>query len=132
MLSYPTKFIYFILIPIYCILLILVVVRRPYLNSIHNIRSGANLAITIAILAVYAFYKLQEESSKNLSKICLYLPILVCALLLACAVYSLVAIIYQIYTNCKSGKFKGNCHSNNELNINGGETDMNMYMSGVR
>lgn len=83
-------------IAIFLFLAIVVFVLRPYKEAYHNYRFIANMAITIAILIVYLCYTATREEDQPENPIWLYMPLLVCGLLIICIVYNLFFLVYSI------------------------------------
>lgn len=84
---------------------IFIAVRKPYRENYHSYRAAANMAIAAVVMGVYLFYTLTPAENRN-SGIFLYLPLIVCALLLICVIYNAGAIIYGIYKMCKNSTAK--------------------------
>ncbi len=73
------------------------IVNKPHKKLYHSYRVFANMAITVIILVIYIIYNNIPLDSKN-NLIFLYLPIIVCVLLIICVIYSSITIIYEIFT----------------------------------
>jgi dipeptide/tripeptide permease len=80
---------------------IFIAVRKPYRENYHSYRAAANMAIAAIVMGVYLFYALTAAENRN-SGIFLYLPLIVCGLLVVCVIYNAGAIIYGIYKMCKT------------------------------
>lgn len=52
-------------IAVFFFILIVVVIRRPYLKLMHNVRFAVNMLICIAILAIYLGYKKANFADRN-------------------------------------------------------------------
>jgi phosphotransferase system glucose/maltose/N-acetylglucosamine-specific IIC component len=76
-------------------------VKSPYKKSMDNIRQISNMVITILILAIYLVYKTTGKSSTN--NFYLFLPAIICLLLIACVCYNGAAIIHRLYKLLKGG-----------------------------
>ena len=79
--------------------------KRPHKKSYQTLRVILNMAITVIILIIYAIYGSAEDSQKS-KPIFLYLPLVVCILLLICVIYSFIAIVYSILIFIKNLKMK--------------------------
>jgi predicted ferric reductase len=79
--------------------------KRPHKKSYQTFRVILNMSITVIILIIYAIYGSAEDSQKS-QPIFLYLPLLVCILLLVCVIYSSVGIFCRILILIKNLKIK--------------------------
>lgn len=61
-----------------------------------------NMTITITILGIYLAYRIIDSDTQNKTKIFLYMPFVVCGLLVICVIYNSIAIIYSIYKMIKN------------------------------
>ena len=84
---------------------IFIAVRKPYRENYHCYRAAANMAIAAVVMGVYLFYTLTPAENRN-SGIFLYLPLIVCGLLMVCVIYNSGAIVYSIYKMCKNSTAK--------------------------
>lgn len=87
---------------------IFVAVKKPYREVYQNNRAIANMSIALIVEAVYLAYTLTPADKRSSMPIFLYLPFVVCALLIVCVIYNGVAIIYNIYKMCKNSGSKEN------------------------
>lgn len=63
---------------------LLVFIRRPYNNKIQNVRFVCNLLICIIVQVIYLIYKLSQVETHASNQIWIYLPLVICILLLLC------------------------------------------------
>ena len=92
-----SKLSFLLVICVYAAFGVIVVLRRPYMKTHHNIRYILNVVIVIVIQIIYLGYNQQTMESQNKSS--LYnkaLPLIVVILLLVCVLYSAAAIIWEI------------------------------------
>ena len=76
-------------------LLLYVSIKNPYPLKYNNRRFLANILISLIIASIFLFYNLGDP--ENIHKEAgIYLPTVICALLLICIIYSSIIIIYEI------------------------------------
>ena len=79
--------------------------KKLHKKSYQTFRVILNMAVTVIILIIYVIYGSADYSQKS-KTIFLYLPLVVCILLLICVIYSFIAIIYNILIYLKKLKMK--------------------------
>jgi membrane-associated HD superfamily phosphohydrolase len=80
-----------------------IVVKSPYKKQRDNIRQIGNMVITIVILVLCLVYKVAGKSTNSFY---LFLPVIICVLLVACVCYNGAAIVYSVYEMIKGEKVK--------------------------
>ena len=76
-------------------LLLYVSIKNPYPLKYNNRRFLANILISLIIASIFLFYNLGDP--ENIHKEAgIYLPTVICALLLICIIYSSIIITYEI------------------------------------
>lgn len=88
-------------IGVFLMLGIHVVIRRPYLKTMHNVRFAANMLVCIGIQAIYLVYKKASLKDQNKQSLWLVMPIIVCILLLLCVLYNVAVLIYELCLKLK-------------------------------
>jgi dolichyl-phosphate-mannose--protein O-mannosyl transferase len=95
-------------------------IKKPYLEPRQSYRQVANYSIAVAIQGVYLVPTFITDSS---SKLLIYAPMAVLALLLACFFYNAVFLVKEL---CKEKKdtsiFSSKEEENNELKMTRNET----------
>ena len=76
--------------------LILIAVKRPYIESKDNARAFANCVVSIMIIAVYVALTGQTDKSTDLLQSSIYVPYAIIVLLLFMTLTSLVFIIARL------------------------------------
>lgn len=82
---------------IFSLVTLFIAVKKPYTKNYNNVRSAVNFAVIIIIQCVFLYYSTLDLQNKNKNKFVLYLPLIVCGLLLASVLYNSAAILYSVY-----------------------------------
>ena len=125
-LMFKTQFACAFIIAIFFVIMMTVVIRRPFQRTIHNIRFVCNMIITISIQAIYLAYRLTATSEQINKKIWVFLPLIVCILLGACFAYNTICLIYEIVISFKSADKKYKIEQDSKI---GGEHFNNIVIT---
>lgn len=85
---------------------ILTIIFRPYTKNSHNVRFVCNMAITAIVMGIYLFYNISTTHEKGTTKIFMYLPLIICLLLLVCVVYNSAFIAHSLYKCIRDKKWR--------------------------
>lgn len=85
---------------------ILTVIMRPYAKNSHNVRFLCNMIITAIVMGIYLFYNISTTHEKGTTKIFLYLPLIICLLLLVCVAYNGASIVHSLYKCIRDKKWQ--------------------------
>ena len=80
---------------LFLLFVVFVAIKKPFSQLYNNRRFIANMTISIIVGCIYIFYNEGEQDQIHHGP-GIYLPIVVCTLLLLCVIYSSVIIIYEV------------------------------------
>ena len=95
-LMLTTKIGAFIPLTIFFLTGIYITARKPYRENYHNYRAAANMTIAALVEGMYLCYGMAYPEYRN-GGIFLYIPLVICIMLILCVIYNVAAIIYSIY-----------------------------------
>ena len=87
---------------IFVLLGLLILIKRPYLDKINNIRAATNMGICIVVEGTYLWYRTATTEAQHKSSFAFYAPLIVCILLLLCVIYNSIVLVFYLVKTVKS------------------------------
>ena len=83
-------------ISLFIVFIVETVILRPYNNQKHNIRFISNMVISIIVLVIYLAHNATDQNTHIQNQAWIYLPLVICVLLLICIIYSATFLIQSL------------------------------------
>ena len=77
------------------VLLVFVLVRKPYDRPYNNKRSIGNGVIYLMIGGIFLYFSVASDTEIHKSEVGFYLPVVVCVLLFICVIMNTVFMVYE-------------------------------------